>query len=96
MDKLFEILPSMFLIIVSMILMLRASQLKYSLKTTVLIIVPFLSIQVALNVFIFSATVKIERYPPGTATPDPSGKDSALCRQPGCSPLQMRCLCKYR
>ena len=53
-NNFFDILPSMFLLIFSMILILRAVKLKYSLKTTLSIVIPFLIIQITLNIFLFS------------------------------------------
>lgn len=54
-EQFIEILPSMFLIIFSMILMLKATRLKYSLKKTTLIVVPFLIALISANLFIFSS-----------------------------------------
>lgn len=54
-DKLFELLPSMFLIVFSMMLMLKATRIKYSLRKTILIVVPFLIILIFANLFIFSS-----------------------------------------
>ena len=54
-DQLFELLPSMFLIVFSMVLMLKANRIKYSLRRTLLIIIPFLIILISANLFIFSS-----------------------------------------
>lgn len=54
-EQFIEILPSMFLIVFSMILMLKATRLKYSLKKTTIIVVPFLVALIAANLFIFSS-----------------------------------------
>lgn len=54
-DKLFELLPSMFLIVFSMMLMLKATRIKYSLRKTILIVIPFLIILIFANLFIFSS-----------------------------------------
>ena len=54
-DQLIELLPSMFLIVFSMVLMLKANRIKYSLRRTLLIIIPFLVILILANLFIFSS-----------------------------------------
>jgi hypothetical protein len=54
-DKLFELLPSMFLIVFSMMLMLKATGIKYSLRKTILIVIPFLIVLIFANLFIFSS-----------------------------------------
>lgn len=52
-ENILEILPSMLLITFSMILMLKATRLKYSLRKTVLIVTPFIILLTAANTFIF-------------------------------------------
>ena len=53
-ENFFDILPSLFLVIFSMILILRAVKLKYSIQLTLIVVIPFLLIQLALNIFLFS------------------------------------------
>ena len=60
-DRLFEILPSMFLIVFSLIFMLKATHLKYSYKTTLIVVVPFLALLITANLFIF-APLGIQNY----------------------------------
>ena len=60
-EKLFEILPSMILIVFSMIIMLKATRLKYTLKKTIVIVIPFLIVLIAANIFIF-ASMGINSY----------------------------------
>lgn len=60
-DRLFEILPSLFLIVVSMIFMLKATHLKYTFKTTLIVVVPFLLLLITANLFLF-APLGIENY----------------------------------
>lgn len=52
-ENILEILPSMLLITFSMILMLKATRLKYSFKKTVLIVTPFIILLTSANTFIF-------------------------------------------
>ena len=54
-DQFLELLPSMFLIVFSMVLMLKATRIKYSLKKTILIVIPFLILLIMANLFIFSS-----------------------------------------
>lgn len=60
-ENLFEILPSMFLIAFSMMIMLKATRLKYSRKKTIIIVIPFLIVLILTNIFIF-ASMGINSY----------------------------------
>ena len=60
-EKFFEILPSMFLIAFSMLIMLKATRLKYTKKKTILIIIPFLIALILANISIF-ASMGINSY----------------------------------
>lgn len=54
-DRFIELLPSMFLIVFSMVLMLKANRIKYSMRKTLLIVIPFLIVLIFANLFIFSS-----------------------------------------
>lgn len=57
----FEILPSMFLIVISMVYMLLATGIKFKKLTTSLLVAPFLVILIILNVWLF-APLGLENY----------------------------------
>ena len=52
-ESILDLLPSLILIIVSLVCLLMATGLKYSFKKTLFIVIPFLIILVAINAIVF-------------------------------------------